>query len=172
MFWSCCALCPTGGSQPNSMLLKPPTVFTTVFAMISTLPWSGWLQVSSISCFIMRSWCHFPNFHYLLDFQIGSKHHQGSNRIWAQGPKYMHHQRRGFYAATVGLGQRRQHREPQIWKELVGSKTQGTSWGYDSSQMMRMKLHQPQMRQGWWKSLNVRVVTKEIGIVYWSRIMD
>ena len=89
MFWSCCALCPTGGSQPKSMLLKPSTIFTTVFAMISTLSWSGWLQVSSISFLIMRSWCHFPNFHYLLDFQIASKHPQGSNQIWAQGPTYM-----------------------------------------------------------------------------------
>ena len=87
MFWSCCALCPTGGSQPKSMLLKPSTVFTTAFAMISTLSWSGWLQVSSISFLIIRSWCHFPHFHYLLDFQIASKHPQGSNQIWAQGPK-------------------------------------------------------------------------------------
>jgi hypothetical protein len=41
----------------------------------------------------------------------------------------MHHQWWGLCSATVGPGQSKPHREPQIWKELVESKTQGTSWG-------------------------------------------
>ncbi len=92
----------------------------------------------------------------------------------------MHHQRWGLCGATIGPGQRRPHREPptslctisdetfavlllgQQVKENRTSKTQGTSWGY-SGWMMRTKLHQPQMRQHWWKSLDVmRLVTKEI----------
>ena len=64
--------------------------------------------------------------------------------------------------ATVGPGQRKPCREPQIWKELVESKTQDRSWGY-WSRMMRTKLHQLQMRQHRWKSLDMmRVVTKDI----------
>jgi hypothetical protein len=137
-------------------LLKPSTVFTTDFTMIAALPWGGRLQISSILWLIMQSWCHFPNFSSPLDFQIASKHHQGSNPTICTI-----RQRWGFWGATVGPGRRRPHREPQIWKEVVGSKTQGTSLGY-FSQMMRTPLHQPQRRQHWRKSLDARVAAIEI----------
>jgi hypothetical protein len=137
----------------------------------------------------MQSWFHFPNFkprsisrlvpniaRAATDSEPQQVYAPSAMRplrcyCWARLKKTaqrtpnnqsMHHQRWGLCSATVGPGQRKPHREPQNWKELVESKTQGTSWGY-SSQMTRTKLHQLQMRQHLWKSLNVtRVVTKEI----------
>jgi hypothetical protein len=92
--------------------------------------------------------------------------------------------------AIVGPGQRRWHREPttslctisdepfavllldqvkenqtenhKFERNWLKAKHKGTSWGY-LSQMMRTKLHQLQMRQHQWKSLDaMRVAIKEI----------
>ncbi len=109
MFWSCVVPC----ARPVEAIAQKQHATQTINRLHnclrndrSSLPWSGWLQVSYILWFIMQSWCHFPNFSSPLDFQIASKHHQGSSPTICTI-----RQRWGFCSATVGPGCRRPRTE-------------------------------------------------------------